>query len=323
MNAPTRVVGFLVGVAMAFVLAYAVGTQVGPVGEPAEAAGHTDGGHAADEGHSEGGHAEGGGEEAAALPGGLMVSEGGYTLALRESVAAAGRDRKISFVIEGPDGPVTAYDVEHEKRLHFIAVRRDFTGFQHVHPKLSDDGTWTTDLDLTPGQWRVFADFKPAGGEALTLGSDLSVPDMSVPGQTDFADPGGGRAASEASGQTRPETTRTATVDGYTVELTGDLVAGEHSMLKLQVSRNGRPVTDLQPYLGAYGHLVALRGGDLAYLHVHPDGEPGDGKTEPGPDVEFGAEVPSDGTYHLYLDFKHDGVVRTAQFQLDATDDGE
>ena len=51
--------------------------------------------------------------------------------------------------------------MEHEKRLHFIAVRRDFTGFQHVHPKLADDGTWTDDLDLTPGQWRVFADFSP------------------------------------------------------------------------------------------------------------------------------------------------------------------
>ena len=60
MNAPTRVVGFLVGVAVAFVLAYAVGTQVGPVGEPAEAAGHADGGHSADEGHSEEGHADGG-----------------------------------------------------------------------------------------------------------------------------------------------------------------------------------------------------------------------------------------------------------------------
>jgi len=315
MNAPTRVVGFLAGVAVAFVLAYAVGTQVGPVGEPAEAAGHTDGGHSADEsqseegGHADGGHAEGGteggDEEAAAMPGGLMVSEGGYTLVLRNAVARPGRDREISFVIEGPDGPVTAYNVEHEKRLHFIAVRRDFTGFQHVHPKLSDDGTWTTDLDLTPGQWRVFADFKPAGGKALTLGADLSVPDMSGPGRMDFVAIG--------------KNTRTATVDGYTVELTGDLVAGEHSMLKLRVTHDGRPVTDLQPYLGAYGHLVALRGGDLAYLHVHPDGEPGDGKTEPGPEVEFGAEVPSDGAYHLYLDFKHDGVVRTAQFQLDAT----
>jgi hypothetical protein len=107
-------------------------------------------------------------------------------------------------------------------------------------------------------------------------------------------------------------------VDGYTVELIGGLVAGEHSMLKLRVTHDGRPVTDLQPYLGAYGHLVALRGGDLAYLHVHPEGEPGDGTTKPGPEVEFGVEVPSNGTYHLYLDFKHDGVVRTAGFQLAA-----
>lgn len=42
-------------------------------------------------------------------------------------------------------------------------------------------------------------------------------------------------------------------------------------------------VTDLKPYVGAFGHLVALRAGDLAYLHVHPDGAPGDGRTAPGP----------------------------------------
>ena len=294
MNAPARVTGFLLAVAVAFVVAYAVGTQVGPVGEPAQAAGHLEGGH------SDGGHSDGGQSDGAALPGGLMVSEGGYTLQLEDSVAQPGRDQEISFVIKGPEGPVTAYDLQHEKRLHFIAVRRDFAGFQHVHPRLSDDGTWTTVLDLAPGQWRVFADFKPTGGEAHTLGSDLS-----VPGRVEPADP--------------KAVTRTATVDGYTVDLTGDLVAGEHSMLKLRVSRDGRPVTDLQPYLGAYGHLVALRGGDLAYLHVHPDGEPGDRTTQPGPQIEFGVEVPSDGAYHLYLDFRHDGVVRTAQFQLDAT----
>ena len=42
-------------------------------------------------------------------------------------------------------------------------------------------------------------------------------------------------------------------------------------MLTLTVTKDGQPVTDLQPYLGAYGHLVALRAGDLAYLHVHPE----------------------------------------------------
>ena len=82
----------------------------------------------------------------------------------------------MAFTIEGPDGnPVTEYDVEHEEDLHLIAVRRDFTGFQHVHPEMDADGTWTTALDLTAGQWRLFADFKATGADALTLGNDLAV----------------------------------------------------------------------------------------------------------------------------------------------------
>ena len=73
-----------------------------------------------------------------------MVAQDGYTFRLAEPTAAAGRRVPVAFTIEGPDGsPVTAYDVEHEKRLHLIAVRRDFSGFQHVHPEMADDGTWT------------------------------------------------------------------------------------------------------------------------------------------------------------------------------------
>ncbi len=294
MNAPARVLGFVLGITAVFGIALSVGNQVGAVGDASASAGHSDSGatHGSD-------------HEAAAsapdVPGGLMVSSGGYTLELQDPVVQAGAGRPVSFVIDGPDGPVTSYDVEHEKRLHFIAVRRDFTGFQHVHPELAADGTWTTELDLTPGQWRVFADFKPAGADDLTLGSDLAVP-------------------GEVTVAPDPPATRVSTVDGYTVTLGGDLASGEHSTLGLSVAKDGQPVTDLEPYLGAYGHLVALRAGDLAYLHVHPEGEPGDGVTTPGPDVEFVAEVPSAGSYHLYLDFKHGGVVRTAKFTLDASE---
>ena len=77
--------------------------------------------------------------------------------------------------------------------------------------------------------------------------------------------------------------TRTVHVDDFTVTVAGDLVAGRDARLTLSVIKDGKPVTDLEPYLGAYGHLVALREGDLAYLHVHPDGEPGDGRTGPDP----------------------------------------
>jgi hypothetical protein len=110
-----------------------------------------------------------------------------------------------------------------------------------------------------------------------------------------------------------------ANVDGYRVRLNGELLPGQPSTVTVTVTKDGREVNDLQPYLGAYGHLVALRDGDLAYLHVHPDGVPGDGRTAAGPAVTFHAEVPSRGTYRLFLDFRHEDTVRTAEFTVATT----
>lgn len=288
MNTPTRLAVFALGLVVAFGAAWGVGTAMSPVlDEDAPVASHDMEMGADDAGH----------EEAAHLPGGLMVSQDGYTLALSRTTMRPGT-RPIAFTITGPDGhPVTDFDVEHEKQLHLIAVRRDGSGYQHVHPVLGEDGTWRTDVDLVPGAWRIFADFTPAGGEGLTLGADVMVP---------------GR-----SGAVDKTHTTTATVDGYTVTLTGDLAAESSSDLTISVERDGDPVTDLEPYLGAFGHLVALRAGDLAYLHVHPE------QSDPGPDVPFVAEVPSAGDFHLYFDFQHDGVVRTAEFFVEAGDHGD
>ncbi|WP_392545283.1 hypothetical protein [Oryzobacter telluris] len=290
MSAPTTLTGFAAALALAFGGAWALGSFVGP---DAPAAAHGDA-HAS----------EATGEDAAssdALPAGLATSREGHTLDLTDDVLDAGT-RQLAFAVRNATGaPVTAFDVEHDKRLHLIVVRRDHTGFQHVHPVMDEEGTWRTEVDLAPGSWRVFADFTPTGGPALTLGTDLAVP--------------GPTTTPPASAPTR-----TAKVDdGFEVSVTGDLRGGEHSTLRLQISRDGSPVTDLEPYLGAYGHLVALREGDLGYLHVHPDGTPGDGHTPAGPAVDFTAEVPTVGRYHLYLDFKHGGVVRTAHLVLDAT----
>jgi hypothetical protein len=240
---------------------------------------------------------------AASLPGGLMVSEDGYTLRLADRTATAGPQVPLPFQIVGPDGaPVTGYQTEHDKDLHLIAVRRDLSHFQHVHPVLGADGTWTVPLDLsTAGEYRVFADFTPVGHDGgLVLGADLAVPGTYEPAPL-------------------PEPTGVAEVaDGYAVTLAGDLVPGQASELTLTVSKDGRPVTDLQPYLAAYGHLVALRTGDLAYLHVHPAGEPGDGVTPAGPGITFYATAPSAGKYRLFLDFQHADQVRTAAFTLNA-----
>jgi hypothetical protein len=240
---------------------------------------------------------------AASLPGGLMVSQDGYTLRLADRTVPAGSQAQLQFQILGPDGaPVTGYETEHDKNLHLIAVRRDLSHFQHVHPVLDAEGTWSVPLDLAaPGEYRVFADFTPTGHDGgLVLGADLAVPGTYEP-------------------VALPEPAATAqVVDGYQVTLAGDLVPGQASGLTLSVSKDGVPVTDLQPYLAAYGHLVALRAGDLAYLHVHPAGDPGDGVTPAGPGITFYATAPAAGDYRLFLDFQHAGVVRTAEFTLQA-----
>jgi hypothetical protein len=236
------------------------------------------------------------------LPAGLTVSWRGYRLALATDAAPAGTQVPLSFRIVGPTGTaVTAFQKTHDKDLHLIVVRRDLTGFQHVHPIRDDAGTWRTKLSLTPGEWRVFADFAVAGeDEGLTLGADLSV-----------------SGNYQAANLPRPSTT--AKVDGYTVTMDGELTAGEQSELAFSVARGGKPITNLEPYLAAYGHLVVLRDGDLAYLHVHPAGGAGEG-TKPGSSVAFSATAASVGTYRLFLDFKHGGVVRTAEFTVHVGD---
>jgi hypothetical protein len=303
-----RVGGFAVGLVAVFALALGAGSLWGPTvaaPEPDEEMGHGGMAETGAQTDAAGGHDEGGDGSTAHLPGGLMRSQDGYTLDLAATTAEPGRAVPLELSITGPDGHVldseSAYDVEHDKRLHLIVVRRDLTGFQHVHPELGDDGRWTTDVDVEPGMWRVFADFKAADGPALTLGTDLT-----VTGPVRDVQPVG-------------EDVRTTSVDGYDVELEGDLVAGTGSDLTLTVSRDGKPVTDLEPYLGAFGHLVALREGDLAYLHVHPHEEAHEGD-KGGPAIEFTAEVPSAGAYRLFLDFQAGGVVRTATFDLTAVD---
>jgi hypothetical protein len=281
------------GAALAVLVAgtYAVGTAVGTV--PTPTAKQVEAAHAPRHDSPDQPTPQHGAE-----PGGLASSRGGYTLVPDSPTLGFGT---LAFRITGPDGtPVTAFDESHEQRLHLIVVRRDTAGFRHVHPEMDAAGTWRVPLTVDAGgAYRAFADFTPTGGEATTLGVDLFAPGMFEP-------------------VTHAES-RTSTVDGYTVTLAGDLVPGATSPLRLTVTRDGAPVTDLQPYLGAFGHLVALRQGDLAYLHVHPDGSPGDGVTAPGPEVTFHAEVPTAGTYRLFMDFQVGGVVRTAEFTVSTT----
>lgn len=304
MNAPVRLGVFAGGLALVFGLATAAGNAVGPVHDGSTAAqtmeGHDGGGGEADgetAGHGAAGDGAAGAHGAPAV-GGLAVAEGNLRLVVDEPVRPAGRTADFRFRILGADQqPVTDFDPEQGGvALHLIVVGRDLAGFQHLHPEMAPDGTWSTPLTLTaPGAYRAFADVT-VEGRPHTLGTDLFVPGTFAP-------------------ERLPAPATEAVVDGYRVRLDSPAaVAGEEAELRFTVSRDGASVTDLEPYLGARGHLVGLRQGDLAYLHLHPTDE-----GAAAGEIAFAGTFPSAGTYRMFLQFAHEGTVQTAALTLEVS----
>jgi hypothetical protein len=218
---------------------------------------------------------------------GLAIAEDGLGVVVEDPELRRGRSETLRFrIVDDRGETVRDFDVEHEKRMHLILARRDLSGFQHLHPEQAADGSWTTRVRLDDaGSHRLFADFSH-DESAYTLATDLR-----VDGAADL--------------RPLPEPGATAVSDGgYDVRLdAGDVRPGEEADLRFTISRNGVPV-ETEPYLGAGGHLVALREGDLAFLHVHPADD----------SVRFAATFPTEGRYRLFLQFEHEGRVQTVAF---------
>ena len=220
--------------------------------------------------HGEGGHAS---AEAA----GVSLEQDGYRLVAERDTLVAGRGEPYVFRILDPDGDVLRdYDIEHERRLHLIVAGREPEApFLHLHPRQRADGAWTVPLELPwAGSYRVFADFT-TGGERRTLGIDVV-----------------------GTGGPLPH----AWWDSiYVVEL-----SEQGDRLTFDVRDDTGPV-ETQPYLGAGGHLVVLREGDLAYVHAHAEED----------ELAFDVPFPGEGRYRLYLQFKVGGAVVTERLEVE------
>lgn len=193
-----------------------------------------------------------------------------------------GARERLRFAIVDEHGErVRDFAVEQGRRMHLIVVRRDLRRFQHLHPTRDATGVWSVPLTLPDaGVYQAFADFQ-TGGRRHALGVDLFAPGRFVP-------------------LPLPAPSATASADGYLVTF-----HAHEQVLHFEVSRDGAPVTDLQPYLGANGHLVMLRAGDMRYEHVHP--------LKTGGALEFATGAAA-GTYRLFLQFSHAGRVHTVAF---------
>jgi hypothetical protein len=232
---------------------------------------------------------------------GLSDTKDGYRLTSKDTALPSGKEAAYRFTVTGPDGkPVTDFALDQTKRMHFYAIRSDLTGFQHLHPTMAADGAWSADLaSLTPGSWRLFASFTPAAGSSKGKDFVLSRT-VTVPGN--------------ATKTPLPTPAGSTQVDGYTVTVKGEPMAGMAHPLTVSITKDGKPVTDLQPYLDTYAHLTAFHEGDAAFAHLHPTtkltGDHG------GPDLTFHAELPTSGNWRLFLQFQTGGTLHTAALTL-------
>ncbi|MFJ5922823.1 hypothetical protein ACIQF6_09470 [Kitasatospora sp. NPDC092948] len=226
---------------------------------------------------------------------GLAAEQGGYRL------DGALADSTYRFTVTGPDGKVlTEYQPEQTEEMHFYAIRSDLSGFQHLHPVRGADGAWTASLAaLQPGEWRMYASFVPGAGSGKGTGLVLS--------RT-------AAVAGQASAVPLPAAAASTGVDGYTVTVAGAPKAGAAGPLTVTVTKDGQPVTDLEPYLETYAHLTAFHAGDQAFAHLHPETPvtPGGG----GPTLSFHAELPKPGDWRLFLQFRTGGTLHTAALTL-------
>ncbi|OME73391.1 hypothetical protein BSK65_06330 [Paenibacillus odorifer] len=214
--------------------------------------------------------------------------------------AKANEETELTIQITDKDGKtINKYDINHEKLLHLIIVNHDLSFFNHIHPKFKGDGTFTVNTSFPAGgEYKVFADFIPTGGANSTLSKWVKVE---------------GKESKHAA--ITPEGKLVKEVGGKEIELAlSGTKPNEEVTLTFNIrdAKTKKGIDNLQPYLGAVGHVVILSKDANQYLHVHPIDE-----KAMGPDAKFATSFPQSGTYKLWGQFQHNGEVFTIPFVVD------
>jgi len=243
------------------------------------------------------------------------------------AVVKPGQKTKLLFRIFHPGSgeAIKKFEVVHERQYHLFVISQDMDYFQHIHPEEQPDGTWSIEVTLPKaGYYKVLSDFMPGGGASQFIARPLVT--AGYPGDL---------AADSA--HLTPDSVSTKTVDDLAATLSYDpavFAVGQYGHLNFHLSDavTGKPVTDLQTYLGAFGHTLIMSEDMVDYVHSHPldilakaddDGgtpqfaiPPGADleKLRGGPDVTFEGLMPKPGLYRAWTQFRRNDKVYTFAF---------
>lgn len=236
-------------------------------------------------------------------------------------VVRSGQLTKLRFTVRHPLSGAQAKDfaLMHDKLFHLFVVSRDMEEFAHIHPEHHPDGSFTIEHTLPkPGHYVLYSDFLAMGGGPQVV----ATPIVTAGVDTDIV-------ASQA--RLKPDMPWMRTADGVKVELLNEpstFLGGEEIdlLFKFTNASTDAPITDLQRYLGAFGHLLILSEDMTEYVHAHPREETQPDPSAPptgGPEVIFDALPPKPGRYRAWLQFQRNDKLTTVSFTFAAPRPGE
>ena len=218
--------------------------------------------------------------------------------------AEAGKPAELRFAIRDTKTKaiVKDFDIAHTKVFHLLMASKDLSWFAHEHPEAQPDGTFTiSQVFPTGGEYRIYGDVAPKGAGSQILGTSLKV-----------------SGAAPKPVALVPSGTKN-TVDGMMASFSSavsPIPIGKSTSLtfKLTDTATGQPVTDLEPYLGAFGHLMIIHQDGQTVVHSHPaEDEAGLAASRKGT-VAFNARFPKPGVYKAWGQFQRGGKVVTIPF---------
>jgi hypothetical protein len=228
----------------------------------------------------------------------------------------------LKAVHPGTNEVITKFETVHDRLFHLFVISQDMEHFEHIHPEQMADGTWTIETVLPkPGYYKVLSDFMPSGGAAQFLSRPLVTENYE-----------GDMIASSARLEPESGPRLKKTVGDLTTQVEFEpktFAAGiyGHIAFHLVDTATARPVTDLQTYLGAFGHTLIMSEDMTSYVHAHP--------IEPmlpnvkvdeirgGPTVTFEGLMPKPGRYRAWTQFRRDDKLHTFVTTFNVIDVGE
>ena len=242
------------------------------------------------------------------------------------AVVKPGQKTNLLFRIFHPGSgePIKKFETVHERQYHLFVISQDMEFFQHIHPEEQPDGTWSLEVTLPKaGYYKVLSDFMPSGGSSQFIARPLVTAGYA------------GDLANDAA-HLVPDAVSMKTVDDITAALSYDpptFSPGQYVHLNFRLTDgSGRPITDLQTYLGAFGHTLIMSEDMVDYVHSHPldilaksDDDSGTpqfvippgadlDKLRGGPDVTFEGLMPKPGRYRAWTQFRRNEKIYTFAF---------